>query len=162
MGTGVGPSFGNTAGSLDIADWISRYERNVSPEEADFAKKVKAVKMAFNSNGTITEESIRENVDAFCGKGTDVYVAALESIGYKVNVRKSSISKSGAVIVEVKNMSKERNVSQIQVSPGGGRHGNLPYVKISTTNSGIFKIVDGSESDYNTVGNEKATILFRR
>ena len=54
----------------------------------------------------------------------------------------------------------EKNISQVQVSPGGGRHGSNPYVKISTTDQGIIKIVDGIESAYKTDGKETATIIF--
>ncbi len=52
------------------------------------------------------------------------------------------------------------NISQVQVSPGGG-HGSNPYVKISTTDQGIIKIVDGIENTYETDGKETATIIFR-
>ena len=44
--------------------------------------------------------------------------------------------------------------------PDGGRHGSSPYVKISTTDQGIIKIIDGSESSYKTDGKETATIIF--
>ena len=53
-----------------------------------------------------------------------------------------------------------KNISQVQVSPGGGRHGELPYVKISTTDQGKIKIVDGLEELYKTDGEETATIIF--
>ena len=48
----------------------------------------------------------------------------------------------------------------VRVSPGGGRHGELPYVKISTTDQGKIKIIDGSRSAYKTAGNETATLIF--
>ena len=53
-----------------------------------------------------------------------------------------------------------KNISQVQVSPGGGRHGSDPYVKISTTDKGIIKVVEGSKHTYKTDGMEKATIIF--
>lgn len=57
-------------------------------------------------------------------------------------------------------MGNGRNISQVQVSPGGGRHGSSPYVKISTNDQGIIKIVNGSENLYVTDGNETATVIF--
>lgn len=39
-------------------------------------------------------------------------------------------------------------------------HGSSPYVKISTTDQGIIKIIDGSKSLYKTDGKETATIIF--
>lgn len=48
----------------------------------------------------------------------------------------------------------------MQVSPVGGRHGSSPYVKISTTDQGIIKIIDDLESLYKTDGKETATIIF--
>lgn len=48
----------------------------------------------------------------------------------------------------------------MQISPGGGRHGSDPYVKISTTDKGIVKVVEGSKNTYKTDGKEKAIIIF--
>ena len=60
------------------------------------------------------------------------------------------------------NSDKDRNITQVQVSPGSKRHGNIPYVKISTTDIGIQKIIDGTSTQYKTDGAEHATLLFRR
>ena len=70
------------------------------------------------------------------------------------------ITNSGAQIIKINNPGGGKNISQVQVSPGGGRHGSNPYVKISTTDQGIIKIVNGSESIYKTDGKETATIIF--
>ncbi|MGG4095918.1 WXG100 family type VII secretion target [Paenibacillus lautus] len=51
-------------------------------------------------------------------------------------------------IINIHNTGSEKNITQMQVSPGGGRHGDSPYVKISTSDQGIIKIVDGSENVY--------------
>lgn len=53
-----------------------------------------------------------------------------------------------------------RSITQLQVSPGGGRHGDNPYIKISTSDQGIIKIVDGTKKTYKTDGKENATIIF--
>lgn len=59
------------------------------------------------------------------------------------------------------NGNKDRNISQIQVSPGSKRHGNVPYVKISTTDYGKIKIINASPSEYKSDGREKAELIFR-
>ena len=42
------------------------------------------------------------------------------------------------------------------------RHGDVPYVKISTTDYGRIKIIGTDPEHYKTDGKEKATLLFRR
>ncbi len=79
---------------------------------------------------------------------------------YDVTIQKSAKSKSGAEIIKINNPGGGKNISQVQVSPGGGRHGSNPYIKISTTDQGIIKIIDGLESLYKTDGKETATIVF--
>ena len=61
----------------------------------------------------------------------------------------------------VSNNNKQRNITQVQVSPGSKRHGNVPYVKIST-DKGIFKVINADKEDYKTDGKEKAKLFFRR
>lgn len=90
-----------------------------------------------------------------------MYAVALKERGYQVYVRNSIKSRSGAQIITVNNSTKNRNITQVQVSPGGGRHGESPYVKISTNDIGRFKIVDGLEKDYKSDGKENAEIIFR-
>lgn len=76
-----------------------------------------------------------------------------------MNVRKIRPT-SGAQIIKINNVGEGRNITQVQVSPGGGRHGANPYVKISTNDQGIIKIVDGIQETYKTDGKETATIIF--
>ena len=76
-----------------------------------------------------------------------------------MNVRKIRPT-SGAQIIKINNVGEGRNIIQVQVSPGGGRHGANPYVKISTNDQGIIKIVDGIQETYKTDGKETATIIF--
>ena len=84
----------------------------------------------------------------------------LRKSGYDVTVKNSTKSRSGAQIIKVNNPGNGKNISQVQVSPGGGRHGSNPYVKISTTDQGIIKIIDGPKNTYKTDGKETATIIF--
>ncbi|WP_088825480.1 hypothetical protein [Listeria goaensis] len=88
----------------------------------------------------------------------------MRTAGYDVTVQSSTKSRSGATIIKVNNPSEKagRNISQVQVSPGGGRHGELAYTKVSTTSPevGKIKIVYGKESSYLADGEKNVTIIF--
>ncbi len=116
----------------------------------------------FNKN--ITVDSIKKNTGAFKGKTADEIAESMRKSGYDVVVEESSKSQTGAMIIKVKNASEKegRNISQVQVSPGGGRHGDLPYTKISTTSAdvGKIKIVYGEESLYISNGEKNVTVVF--
>uniref|UniRef100_UPI000594B966 hypothetical protein n=1 Tax=Paenibacillus ginsengihumi TaxID=431596 RepID=UPI000594B966 len=112
------------------------------------------------NNGRVTVEAIKSNPTAFKGKSADEIAQMLRNEGYDVTVQDSTKSSSGAKIIKINNTGGERNITQVQVSPGGGRHGGSPYVKISTNDQGIIKVVDGAESAYKTDGKETATIIF--
>lgn len=116
-------------------------------------------KTLFNS-GKISVEAIESNPSVFSGKSANEIADMLRAEGYDVTVQASTKSRSGAQIIKINNAGNGKNISQVQVSPGGGRHGANPYVKISTTDEGIIKIVDGAESTYKTDGTETAKIIF--
>ena len=111
-------------------------------------------------NGKVSIDDLKANPSVFSGKSVDEIAQALTDAGYDVTVKASTRSRSGAQIIKINNPGGGKNISQVQVSPGGGRHGSSPYVKISTTDQGIIKIIDGSESLYKTDGKETATIIF--
>ena len=111
-------------------------------------------------NGKVSIDDLKANPSVFSGKSVDEIAQALTDSGYDVTVKASTRSRSGAQIIKINNPGGGKNISQVQVSPGGGRHGSNPYVKISTTDQGIIKIIDGSESLYKTDGKETATIIF--
>lgn len=71
-------------------------------------------------------------------------------------------STSKVKLIKTLNANKERNITQIMVSPGSKRHGNVAYVKISTNDIGRIKIIDSSSSEYVSDGRENATLIFRR
>ena len=102
-------------------------------------------------------DDIKTNPSVFSGKSAEEIADVLRNSGYDVTIKNSTRSRSGAQIIRINNPG---GGSQVQVSPGGGRHGSNPYVKISTTDQGIIKIVDGIESAYKTDGKETATIIF--
>ncbi|WP_343367721.1 LXG domain-containing protein [Shouchella clausii] len=113
-----------------------------------------------SSQGRVTVNAIKSNPNVFKGKSTDEIAQMLRDNGYDIVIEKSKRSSSGAEIIKINNLGSGRNITQVQVSPGGGRHGNNPYVKISTSDQGIIKVVDGSPNNYLTDGAEKATIIF--
>lgn len=110
----------------------------------------------------ITRKSISEHREKFLGKTVGQIDKILRKHGYKTTIRKSTHSTSKAKVIVIGNASADRNITQVQVSPGSKRHGGIPYVKISTTDIGIQKIIDGTPSQYKTDGKETATLLFRR
>lgn len=110
--------------------------------------------------GKTTVEDITANPKALSGKSADEIAQMLREAGYDVTVQASKKSTSGAKIIKINNPGEGRNITQVQVSPGGGRHGANPYVKISTSDQGIVKVVDGAEDIYKTDGSEIAKIIF--
>ena len=111
-------------------------------------------------NGKVSIDDIKTNPSAFSGKSAEEIADVLRNSGYDVTIKNSTRSRSGAQIIQINNSGGGKNISQVQVSPGRGRHGSNPYVKISTTDQGIIKIVDGIEGTYKTDGKETATIIF--
>ena len=110
----------------------------------------------------ITRESISAHREKFLGKAVGQIDKMLRQRGYQTTIRKSTHSTSKAKVIVIGNSSATRNITQVQVSPGSKRHGGVPYVKISTTDIGIQKIIDGTPAQYKTDGKENATLLFRR
>lgn len=116
----------------------------------------------FSSMGHVSEKSISKNREYFYGKSASEIASALNEQGYKTTIRPSKHATSKAKTIVVGNSNKHRNITQILVSPGTPRHGNVPYVKISTNNGGRFKVINGTRSEYKTDGNENAKLFFRR
>ncbi|XKM14526.1 VENN motif pre-toxin domain-containing protein [Orbaceae bacterium ac157xtp] len=90
---------------------------------------------------------------AIWGRSADDIAKDFQAAGYQVNIRQSSRGSGQAVIVEVIG---HPEISQIQVHPGGGRHGGS-YYKISTTTQGTIKVVD--PITYKSSAGEKAIII---
>ena len=110
----------------------------------------------------VTERSISRYRERFLGKTIGQIDKMLRRHGYETTIRKSKHSTSQAKVIVIGNSSTERNITQVQVSPGSKRHGNIPYVKISTNDIGIQKIIDGTPSQYKSDGSETAKLWFRR
>lgn len=110
----------------------------------------------------ITQHSVSKYRERFLGKTVDQIDGMLRKRGYQTTIRKSTHSTSKAKVIVVGNSGPERNITQVQVSHGSKRHGDIPYVKISTNDIGIVKIINGTPDQYKTDGKENATLLFRR
>ena len=116
----------------------------------------------FSRTGHVSKKSISANREFFYGKSVAQIDSALREQGYHTTIRKSKHDSSSAKIIVTTNADQDRNITQVQVSPGSSRHGNVPYVKISTNNSGKFKVIDADKSEYKSDGKETATLFFRR
>ena len=114
-------------------------------------------------NGHVTYEGIAAHREEFINKSVEQIADMLRQNGYELNLRGSIHAGSTAQVLEITNPTRERNIKQVQVSPdGSSRHGSIPYVKISTSNEGKIKILDGTPETYQTAGNERARLIFRR
>ncbi|WP_141674941.1 VENN motif pre-toxin domain-containing protein [Gilliamella sp. Bif1-4] len=87
------------------------------------------------------------------GRSADDIAKDFQAAGYQVNVRQSTRGSGKAVIIEVKG---HPEISQIQIHPGGGRHGGS-YYKVSTTTQGTIKVVD--PNTYKPSVGEKSIII---
>jgi len=115
----------------------------------------------FADNGQVTYASIVANASEFAGKSADDIANMLRNAGYKgVYVEKSVEKGSSAMRVVVSKPDKTHNIAQILVSPGSVRHGNVPYVKISTNDIRVIKVVDGSPSQYISAGETERRVIF--
>ena len=110
----------------------------------------------------VTEHSISKYRERFMGKTVGQIEKMLRKRGYQTVIRKSKHATSRAKVIVIGNSGNDRNIPQVQVSPGSKRHGNVPYVKISTNDIGIHKIIDSTREQYKSDGNESAKLWFRR
>ena len=117
-------------------------------------------------NGKITYAGVSAHREKFMGKNVYQIAKILKKQGYEVLIkdskRKHKGSKAKIIVITNSSQKEHRNITQVQVSPGSRRHGNIPYVKISTSDKGVIKIINGTRKEYKTDGTEKAKIFFRR
>ena len=111
----------------------------------------------------MTYEGIAAHREEFMDKSVEQIAEMLKTNGYEFNIRGSRNPNSTTKIIQITNPSKERNIDQVQVSPDGSRHhGNVSYVKISTSNESLIKVIDGTPEEYVPGNDEKARMIFRR
>ncbi|MBR0518660.1 hypothetical protein IJJ97_02595 [bacterium] len=116
----------------------------------------------FTQKGHITERRISANRDFFYNKTKYDIANELNKMGYKTNFKGSKYSNSKAEIIEITNHDKDKNIMQVQLSLDPNNRHKVPYVKISTSDIGKFKVVNGTKKEYVGQGNEKAKIFFKR
>ena len=85
----------------------------------------------------------------------------MNQMGYKTHIEHSTHRNSKARKIVVDNNSKTKNITSVLVSPGSKRHGETPYVKVSTSDAGRYKIVSNKEK-YKSDGHENAKLYFAR
>ena len=117
-------------------------------------KQAADVNSTYRDARTFTS-SILNDPPSIWGKSVDGIVAAAREEGLSPVVYQSGKGSKKAIIIDILG---SKSISRIQVHPGGGRHGGA-YYKISTTTSGILKVVD--KATYKSDGNEKAKIYFK-
>lgn len=121
-----------------------------------FASKV------FRKDGHTDYKRIADNRELFYDKSVYQINNAMKEQGYETTIRKSRHTGSKAKFIIVGNSNKNRNVTTVEVTPGTPRHGNVPYVRISTSDLGKFKVINGTKEQYKTDNCEKAKLIFRR
>lgn len=142
--------------AIDNGDMAAKAKEN-ERKLAEGTRKEPIIK-----NGHVTLKSISDRREFFLGKSIKKIDAYLHQQGYETVIRPSKHATSRAKVIVTTNPTVHRNIAQVQVSPGSKRHGDVPYVKISTKDIGIIKIIDGTREQYKSDGNEKAKLLFRR
>ena len=121
-----------------------------------FASKI------FRKDGHTDYRRIADNRELFYDKSVSQISNAMKEQGYETTIRKSTHSGSNAKFIVVGNSNKSKNITTVEVSPGTPRHGNVPYVRISTSDLGKFKVINGTKTQYKTDGSEKSKLIFKR
>ena len=139
------------------------------PKVQKFVEAVKASKAAqrltraLSRGGVLAEdaasavrwiERLLVNPRIIWGRSPEEIADVLLKAGRQVVARQSKKGSKLAQILEIKGDSK---IMQIQIHPGGGRHGGS-YYKISTSDRGIIKVAD--KATYVPLAGEKATIIY--
>ena len=143
MGAGSYGGFGETKGVKACIRFDLQF----------FASKV------FGNTGHLSDEKFKKYGAFFLGKSASKIASEMQKFGYKVKIENSNRPGSKAKRIVVTNSSKTKNVAVVQVSPGSGRHGDTAYVKVSTIDSGKYKIVS-QKNKYKSDGKETAKIYF--
>ena len=106
-----------------------------------------------SSSALKSVDDIIGNPTSVWGKSVDDIINIFKKEGIEVKIRSSNIGSGKATIIDVK---KHSILTQIEVHPGGGRHGGA-YYRVSTSTQGTFKIVD--PETYIPGKQEKARII---
>lgn len=96
-----------------------------------------------------------DNVKSLWGKSPEEIAKAFKDAGYDVSIEASIKGSKLSTQIRIRGHPQLNN---IQVHPGGGRHGGA-YYKLSTSKEGIIKVVD--KATYKATTGEKATIIYK-
>lgn len=116
----------------------------------------------FTNKGHTNYQRIAKNREIFYNKSVGQIGKILNQEGYETTIRPSKHADSKAKMIVVKNYGEKHNITFVEVSPGSARHGNIPYVRISTTDIGKIKIINGTKAQYKTDNSENAKLIFKR
>jgi RHS repeat-associated protein len=135
--------------SAPVVDEAGRYSAldGAGPHEV----KVSAADNVWPTKQGVDINDILTKPESLWGKSAEEIADGFSEAGFRVKVRISRSAK--AQIVEI---SGHPQISQIQVHPGGGRHGGA-YLKISTTTEGKIKVVD--PKTYKPTPDEKVRVV---
>ena len=109
MGAGYHGGFGNTDGK-------KKHQNKVEQAKPLVIKSNR--KPIFSEKGHVTVESISNRREFFLGKSVAKIEHILHDNGYETKRRSSKHATSRAKIIVTTNHSADRNITQVQVSPG--------------------------------------------
>jgi len=95
-----------------------------------------------------------DNPKTIWGKSADDIQKIFQNAGYETVIQQSTRGSKKSLQIRIKN---HPEITNIQVHPGGGRHGGS-YYKISTSTQGKIKVVD--PKTYLPIQGEKANIIY--
>lgn len=115
----------------------------------------KGAALADDAGGAVKwiEQTLADPVRIW-GKSPEQIAEVFTQAGAKVTIEQST---KGSRLSRQIRVQGHKVVNNVQVHPGGGRHGGS-YYKISTTDRGILKVVD--RTTYVPLAGERATIVF--
>ena len=101
---------------------VGKTEAKFKKSKTKFSSENEDINSIFK-NGKVKINDLKANPSVFRGKSVNEIAQVLKENGYDVTVKASTRSRSGAQIIKINNPGNGKNISQVQVSPGGGRHG---------------------------------------
>lgn len=105
------------------------------------------------SRAKVDVAAVISSPQSLWGRSASEIAEAFVESGYEASVRQST---RGSGLAEIVTVRGHPHVTQIQVHPGGGRHGGS-YIKVSTNTEGTLKVVD--PATYRANPGERARIV---
>ncbi len=110
-------------------------------------------KFASQSDAIKWIEHLLHDPKSIWGKGPEEIADAFRKAGHEAIIEQSKKGSKLSKQIRIKG----GDINNIQVHPGGGRHGGA-YYKISSSTKGVIKVVD--RAAYVATPGEKAAIIF--